>query len=178
MNQPANKKQNAFTLAELMLVISIMAILMGAIVPSLNHALSGSVLKTASQTIANVMRYARSIAIERSRISKLIFDRESGNIVFMVEGDPMTSPGVFAEELIPVRFQKDVAGKVQVAQIMKMNLEGSQEEDEISFNPNGSTSDTFLYLTDEQERVYTIGVVGLTGQVLVWNRRVESFYEE
>ncbi|HXK94990.1 MAG TPA: hypothetical protein PKV38_15055, partial [bacterium] len=65
----------------------------------------------------------------------------------------------------------------KAALIEKRTLFGTLEENELTFQPNGSTSDTFIYLVDDRERVYTIGIIGLTGQVLVWDHAVESFYD-
>lgn len=197
------------------MVIMILGIMMGAIVPNMRSFLSGSALKHTASSLADIIRYSRSAAIERSVVTKLTFmvenqtssyneiefiesseiaegvqDTEAEQntqevtvtsiqgVLFTVETDPLNMPGQFFPEPLPVRTPKDLGDKVKVAQIIKQSLAGSMEESVVSFDPDGTTSDTMIYLTDDKERIYTIGVIGLTGQVIVWDRAVESFYED
>jgi len=168
---------SGFTLVELMLVITIMGIMLGMLVPNFSPLLQGMTLKHASQAVAQILRYARSVAVERSTAAKVTFDPETGAILLATEADPVNSPGVYQEEPLPVAYPREYRTKVKVPLIDKRSLFGTQEENELTFMPNGSTSDTFIYLVDENERVYTIGIIGLTGQVMVWDHVVQSFYE-
>ncbi len=165
-------------MVELMLVITIMGIMVGMITPNLRSALEGRALAHAAQGLSTTIRYARSVAVERGLVTKLSFDLNSGKVIFQVESDPLNNAGVFTEEPLPIAFKTGEDRKVKVSSIIKRSLSGSQQNNEITFNPNGSTSDTFIYLTKEDgTNVHTIGIVGLVGQVIVWEKSVESFYE-
>ncbi|HOJ61228.1 MAG TPA: prepilin-type N-terminal cleavage/methylation domain-containing protein [bacterium] len=171
------KAPGGFTLVELMLVITLMGIMLGMLVPNFSPLMQGMTLKHASQAVAQILRYARGVAVERSAVTKITFDPETGNIRLSSEADPVNFPGVFQEEALPVAYPREYRAKVKAALIEKRTLFGTLEENELTFQPNGSTSDTFIYLVDDRERVYTIGIIGLTGQVLVWDHAVESFYD-
>ncbi len=170
--------QKGFSLLELLMVVSILAIVLGTIIPNLKPLLEGTALKRTTTLLADILRYARSSAIQHSQQTKITFDQESGDILYTVEADPFLSPGVFQEQAVPVQTPDTLGDLVQIASIQKNTLSGSQEPNVIEFNNDGSTSDTFIYLTDNSQKVFTVGIVGLTGQVLVWEKSVESFYAE
>ncbi len=163
---------------ELMMVIMIMGIMVGAIVPNFGPFLDRITLKNAANNIATTVRYARSVAIERSSVTKLMFDLDTGDVTFVAEADPINMPGEFVEERLPFPYPKEYREKVSFSQIIKHSLFDTDEQNVLSFQPNGATSDTFIYLMDPDEQVYTVGIIGLTGQVMVWNRAVETFYDE
>jgi len=172
----SRRKENGFTLIELVMVITIMAVLLGAVVPSFNHVLGGKPIQSAATTLSNMIRYARSVAVTRSMMTKMSFDPEKGTIVLSVEEDPINNTGTFVTEPFPVAYEQDFPKDVKVQKIDKSALSGSLMENEITFNPDGSSTDTLIYLVDATEKIYTIGVVGLTGQVLTWDHMVENFY--
>lgn len=162
---------------EMMLVITIMAIMLGAIVPNFKPFVESATIKDASRNLSQIIRYTRSLAVERSANTELTFDLETGEIMTLEENDPINAPGIFEPILLPVAYPKEYKTKVKVAAIVKQTLYGSQEDNVVSFQPDGATSDTFIYMVDSYEKVYTIGIVGLTGQVLVWDHAVQDFYE-
>jgi hypothetical protein len=123
-----------------------------------------------------MLHYARSLAVERSVITKITFAQDSANPTLSVESDPLNTPGTFEDERFPIFISKDFGSSITIAGIVKNALEGTQAENEITFNPDGSTSDTFIYMTDDNERIYTIGITGLTGQVMFWKQSMDNFY--
>lgn len=177
LNIMRKPKTSAFTLVELMMVLTLMAIMLGAIVPSFNHVLGRKTLKNAADALSNMIRYTRSVAVTRSVMSKMLIDTELNTYTLYVETDPINSTGDFEQESYPVSFTKELGSPIQVQKMDARALNGSQFPDEILFNPDGSTSDALIYLTDPSEKIYTIGVLGITGQVMVWDHFVESFYE-
>lgn len=169
-------QKRAFSLLELVLVITIMGIMAGAIMPSVSNSLKGRRLGDYCDTLSNMLRYARSLAVERSMITKISFDEESANPVLSVEADPLNAPGTFEDERFPIFISRDFGSDITIASIVKNALEGTQVENEITFNPDGSTSDTFIYVTDDNERIHTVGIIGLTGQIMVWKQMMDNFY--
>lgn len=169
-------QKKAFSLLELVLVITIMGIMAGAIMPSVSNSLQGRRLGDYCDTLAKMLHYARSVAVERSVITKITFAQDSANPQLSVESDPLNAPGTFEDEGFPIFINREFGSEITIASIVKNVLEGTQAENEITFNPDGSTSDTFIYTTDDNERIYTIGITGLTGQVMVWKTAVDNFY--
>lgn len=158
------------------MVVAIMGILTGAAAPMFRNSLEGRVLDDAAKQLEDMLRYARSVAVERSAVSRLMFDPETGIVAFSVEIDPLNAPGTFSEELLPSRWNQRTRQKVHITSIQKHVPEGTQEENLIEFQPDGSTAETMIYISDAKERVYTLALLGLTGQVMRWNHFVENFY--
>lgn len=173
----ADQRRCGFTLVELMLVITIMGIMLGAITPTFKPFLESQTLKNATDSLAQIIRYARSMAVEQSSVVQIAFEEDSGGVSVLMENDPINMPGILEEVVLPVRYPKKYQEKVRVAAIIKQTLSGTQQEQVITFQPDGTTSDTFIYLADSYENTYTIGIVGLMGQVMTWNRAVDNFYE-
>ncbi len=178
MNLILYKYKSAFTLLELVMVITIIGIMAGAVIPSLSNSLQARRLGDYCDTLSSMIHYARSLAVERSMVTKVSFAENSSNPRLSVESDPLNAPGTFEDESFPLFIGKEFGQDITIAGMEKNALEGSQAEYEITFNPDGSTSDTFIYVTDETERVFTVGITGLTGQVMKWEQRVESFYTD
>lgn len=177
---PIGRKKSptrGFTLVEMVLVITIMAIMLGSIVPNFKPFMESATIKDAARTLSHMIRYARSMAVEQSACVEVSFDPDTGNIWVLVESDPINEPGVYEPVKLPVDYPKKYRTDIKIASIVKQTLFGSQEDNVVSFLSDGTTSDTFIYLTDRYEQVYTIGIVGLTGQVMVWNYAAQSFYE-
>ncbi|MBI1390846.1 MAG: prepilin-type N-terminal cleavage/methylation domain-containing protein [bacterium] len=174
--------RNGFTLMEMMMVIVIIGIMTGMMIPSFRNVLDGQALKNTAQGVANLVRYARSESIQQSAETKLVFDSETGQVVFSIESDPFNQAGVFTEQRTPFPPPEElIRGKVKIASILKSNLFGGLEENELDFRPNGSSSDALIQIVEadkENPRVYTVGVVGLTGQTLIWDHAVENLYAE
>lgn len=162
----------------MILVITIMAIALGTITPNFKPFLESTTLKNAAQSLSTILRYTRSLAVERSAATQVEFNPDTGEIAVAIETDPINMPGIFEPVVLPVKYPRKYQTDILIAGIVKQTLFGTQEENIISFQSDGTTSDTFVYLADSYENTYTVGVVGLTGQVMVWNHAVQSFYEE
>lgn len=173
------RRAAGFSLVELLLVLTILSIMAGVAAPNFRNAMHRNALKHTTNTLARFVQYARSEAVLGSVQSRLTFNLDGGGILYSVERDPFNNPGVFEPMPLPVAPPASLLRQeVRIRDIRKATLSAVARENEILFNPDGSTSDTFIYLTDGNDRVATIGIVGLTGQVLTWEREVRSLYED
>lgn len=178
MPQPVRRRRGAYTLIELMLVVTIMAIMAGAAFPVFRNAMRGTAVRDAAGMAANIVRYARGAAVMGGSSARLAWEPGAFAATLSVETDPLNRPGAYAEQPLPIRIPARLAREVQVTGLTKLSLMGGMEDMEMIFQPNGSTDDSFLYLSDGAGTVYTVGVVGLTGQVMVWDREASDFYTE
>jgi prepilin-type N-terminal cleavage/methylation domain-containing protein len=177
-----NASSKAFTLVELMLVVTIIAIMAGAAIPNFSGFLKTSTIKHATNTLAQIIRYTRSLSIEQSAVTKLTLDQETGRIEVLIETDPLNIPGQYEPVRLPIQYPREYRQKVTIGEFQKQTLNPQPQENqtpnEITFQPSGMTTDTFIYISDQYDQVYTIGIVGLTGQIMVWNYAAETFFEE
>lgn len=209
--------KKGFSLLELMMVITILAVMTGILVPNMGSMMEATALERNSRLIADLLRYARSAAIQSSSTTKVVFNLSANNtttalarrntqntttvqtdpIQYLIEQAPLQQPGVFIERRPPVTIPKELGNSVTVQQVIlqsmggmqqngsqaqqtQMNLQSGLENEsqrEIVFQPDGSTSDTFIHLSNGRQ-THTIGIVGLTGQIMRWEEMVQSFYVE
>ncbi|HAS18325.1 MAG TPA: type II secretion system protein GspH, partial [Nitrospiraceae bacterium] len=73
------RKDNGFTLIELILVILILGIIAGVAVPSIRGIMDETLLDEAAQEVVNALRYARNLAIQdnTTRLVDLDPDQET-----------------------------------------------------------------------------------------------------
>jgi len=178
--------RHSFTLVELILVLTIMGLISTAMAPVMKNLLRAQRLPNAVAMLASSIRYCRSTAVHRSALTRLIFDAEQGRLRIETESSPLSQPGVCEEIPLPTGLQKELEECVSEIQIKQMAEYGTEEVDQLEFQPDGvivgptgMVSDTFIYLKGKDEsEVYTIAVVGITGQVLVMDHEASTFYDE
>lgn len=175
---PAYRATSAFTLIELMLVITIIAIMTGLSIPLFGNMRAHQDLDNATTSFAQVLQYLRSDALQGSRMTRLQWDSETSQVETLAEPDPLQAPGTFEPLRLQISLNRWFGDTVQISGVVKFTLNAEEPETRVNFNPDGSTSDTLIYISGENEQVYTVGIVGLTGQVMVWERPVESLYED
>jgi prepilin-type N-terminal cleavage/methylation domain-containing protein len=174
-----------FTLIELILVLTIMGVLSAAIAPSMKGFLASQKLPHAARLFSSSIRYCRSTAVQRSVRTRLIFDMEAGRIRMEAEGSPFSQPGVFQEMPQPSPLQDILEKNVSEIQMKQMTSAGPRDVDQLEFlpdgvvvGPEGRITDTFIYLKgNDASKVYTVAVVGITGQVLVMDHEASTFYD-
>ncbi|MFH1741366.1 MAG: prepilin-type N-terminal cleavage/methylation domain-containing protein [bacterium] len=175
-----------FTLIELMLVLTIMGLLTAAVAPAMRGFLQSQELPNAAKLFASSIRYCRSTAVHRSVRTRLVFDTENGHIRMEAEPSPLSEPGVFEEFPSPIPLQSILKKSATEIQMKRMTETGPEDIEQLEFmadgvilGANGQVSDVFIYLKgDDESEVYTIAVVGITGQVLVMDHEASTFYDE
>lgn len=142
----------AFTLIEIMIVITIMAITMAVGVPYIVHNLRDQPLQTSIQNIAEACRHARAFAILKATPSEVVI-REDGTVfVEQVSAGRRPLPGEMAIADLTRRLSEDTGSRIFSTQIspevspelLDVNFIDHMQEAEarVRFQPNG-TSDEF-----------------------------------
>lgn len=164
--------RRGFTLLELILVFTIVALVIGMSVPALSGFKRERDLAAAGEIAASACNYARSLAVTTGRRTRLSMDRENGRIDLLVEEDPLTDPGTYVAKKWPVGLTGTLPKGVMIEQIYYPVVRDIPEEDSgeevkdqeapevlseaeaaeerqsvLVFNPDGSARDTFIYLT-------------------------------
>ena len=137
------------TLLELLVVLSIMAVIAAIVVPVFTGGVSGSELKGATREVAAGLRLARSEALATRKETRVMLDLE--NRSFQVERDPRTHALPKQIELKLFTAQSDLV---------------SDKVGAIRFFPDGGSNGGRVTLA-VGERKFNVDVDWLTGRVAI-----------
>jgi general secretion pathway protein H len=137
------------TLLELLIVLSIMAVLAALVVPRFTGGVSGSALKGATREIAAGLRVARSEALATRKETRLLLDLEQRT--FRVEPDTRVHS-----------LPKEIELKLFTAQSDLL----SEKVGAIRFFPDGGSNGGRVTLA-AGERKYNVDIDWLTGRVAI-----------
>ena len=137
------------TLLELLVVLSIMAVIAAIVVPVFTGGVSGSELKGATREVAAGLRLARSEALATRKETRVMLDLE--NRSFQVERDPRTHALPKQIELKLFTAQSDLV---------------SDKVGAIRFFPDGGSNGGRVTLASGS-RKYDIDIDWLTGRVAI-----------
>lgn len=138
----------AFTLVELLVVLTIIAVVAGVVTPYARGSISGLRVRDAALTLAAHIRYAEALAIEKRKPTRILIDVEQATFRVQLANDLVgiaysTAPGVTGPSIqLPeaIKF-----GHVDLGMAPDGLLNTLQ------FNPNGQWSTGQLSLTDGRE---------------------------
>lgn len=80
------QKKSGFTLLELLLVISLLAIAMGVVTPLFFNSLRGQRLNAAARALITASRYARSMSVLKNTDMTIRFDLDTSRIEVLCPG--------------------------------------------------------------------------------------------
>ena len=191
-NTPRDRRRNAFTLLELVLVLMLMVIVAGLAVPSLSRSIAGHRLRTSGDMIRTEWTRARSKAMKSGRIHVVQYQAggdqfqtqpwiaaddllEASSQALMSQSQNATMPapasGLAAQpERLPegVLFvdsqaTPDTRAQLVAAQAPMPTATGGVWSEPLLFYPDGTTSTAQLTLQNRRGRRTTIELRGLTG---------------
>ena len=151
MSTPGSDPQSrrGFSLFELLIVLILIALTAGVVMPSFSRGLRGLELETAGRDLITRMKQARSRAIGRQEVSRIIL------VPSEESPDYYALANEFEQELNRYLLPERVSIAVQAQQF---------EEDwvRVSFYPNGRSSGGSFYLQNETRDI-AIWVDPITG---------------
>ncbi|MEH6576285.1 MAG: GspH/FimT family pseudopilin [Amphritea sp.] len=150
-------KHAGFTLLELLVVLVIATLILGVVTPRLFAVMPGVELKTSTQKLAAMLRYARGLAISRSRVVTVEYDDELPAL--RVTGKVQT---YHWPESVQLTLQ---AGEEQLQSQPLPELQ-QEKAAAIRFYPDGSSSGGALLVASDSGE-YQISVHWLTGKVTI-----------
>jgi prepilin-type N-terminal cleavage/methylation domain-containing protein len=155
-----------FTIIELMLVISIIALMAGATGAMYFGTHKRMLVEKAARDILLAARYARLVAVEKQTKCKLMLD-ETNNSFFLtippLDSQPDAGETVITDQYSkPRQFAGDV--KFEEARITSTTRSGSTgPEAMIVFRPNGTADSAVLQIGDGKNH-YTVYIMAATGK--------------
>jgi general secretion pathway protein H len=142
-------RARGLTLLEILIVLSLMAIIAAVAVPMVSGNVSNTELKSAAREIAAGLRYARSEALAGKRETVVIYDLERR--VFRVDRDPREHP-----------LPRGIGMKVTGAQSDIAN----EHVGAIRFFPDGGSNGGRVTIA-AGERKFDVDIDWLTGRVAI-----------
>lgn len=174
--------QRGFTLIEVLIVVTVMAILAAVIVPTMNSASGVIALESVAQSIAADLRIARQMAVQYNTSYAVTFDFVGNTYQIAQSGsgqapslDNLLSPGASSGKINLSNFGAGRLGQARVF-LAGAALSGSKGSAvNVTFGPIGSTGpsrnqDTVLWLTEgsgKDRRCILLTVQWITGNVNV-----------
>ncbi len=166
------RQHNGFTLVELLVVVSLIALLTGAVGGVYLGTYKKRIIEKAAREMLLTAKYARIVAIQRQQSCKLQFDRENNRFWLAVDA-PGELTGQTEETVIKDVYSKPVEfeGSVRFENIM-IRLGGAAGEDgwqedseqaEIVFTAVGTADAAAVTIGDGKSR-YTLIISAATGK--------------
>jgi prepilin-type N-terminal cleavage/methylation domain-containing protein len=153
------RRRSGFTLVELVLVMLVLCIILGAAVPQLRGFLSGSAARDAATQVVALAQYARSKSAAESVVYRLSFDLQSGE--YWLSADSADGTGQFAE------LGNDFGQYFKLPQGMNVTLErvgttnvasntSTATASDIDFRPDGTSDPVVIRLTEPITNIETM----------------------
>ena len=195
---------SGFTLVELLLAISLLLMLVGAVVFSFSTLLNGTRLEEGAGQLESLIRFARAQAANSGRKVQLVFDSETSGVSSSAaaglrltwEADPLGQPGVFQSMDEALWQAEAVNGLIQIqsVQLLEAGWEQTTATEPglsvdvgddlaadpltpITFYPDGSSDSAEIILSSrvaEEEQQMSVRIEGLSGSIRRQLIRVES----
>ncbi len=152
--------RKGFSLLELIVILVLVALVAGVVMPSFSRGLRGLELETAGRDLITRMRHARSQAISKQKVFRVILQKE--------EDETVSDYYIFANE-----FEQEIR-KFDLPEGVFVHTEEEEFPLRINFYANGRSSGALFTLKPETGREMKIWVDPITGFSRVVKEETDS----
>ncbi len=171
-------KRSAFTLIELMIVITLIGIVSAVILPEMKGGFEDALLRSTSRDLVNAFSIASSRAVSLNQLHRVRLDTKTGRYVI----EKRTRETANGDQFSPLNDVSEAEGKLDTRISIQMrNLDDSQTTapapvdngepkpamDSISFNSDGTADATELLLRDRQGFRLALRINPVTSRVKI-----------
>lgn len=164
----ATHRGRGFTLIELLLVLTIIAISFFAVRPNFVNAIQHAKERTTVRRLVALLTGARTEAVGRGQLVRVVCEREDGVFWAEVQSDPEADRSQF--ERLPV-LGRDRVRLTEDLVVADLIVAGQDTvgllRSEIYFYPDGRAEGVYLTLLDKVGREFAIELSPATGRVTV-----------
>jgi general secretion pathway protein H len=132
-----NREDAGFSLLELIVVLILIGAAAAMVAPSFTGSIKNLELETSARDLITQMRHARSEAIGRQKVYRVVLDRDGENAFYYLAND-------FGEEI----------SRVPLASEIRWGIEEQELPLVVSFYPNGRSSGTRFSVRNRQKEMW------------------------
>jgi type II secretion system protein H len=156
---PGSKRQEGFTLLELLVVVLILMVMVGVAIPRFRGTFRHLQLQAAASDVATLLTYAGRRAVARGEVMRIHFDVE-GRRYWLARADG-TSP----EDT----FQR-VSGKFGRVSSLPASISLAPSTRAVTFYPDGRADAFDMLISDDSQAGYRVRTNVRTGRVTLRER--------
>lgn len=190
-----SQARSGFTLVELLLVVALILMLVGALVFNFSNLMRGNPLAEGTTQLETLMRFARAHAANSGRKVQLVFNGEptnalaasTGEVRATWEPDPLRQPGSFMDLAETFWHVQQINDLVHVESVKLLDsstacpppIVGEEENESsdglpakafapITFYPDGSSDSAEIIVAArsfEEDQRMAVRLVGITGSI-------------
>ena len=169
MTSRAGKCSRGFVLLELLVVVTILAIMFGTMTPLFRRSYTDLRIRNAYKDIAAIVKHAQERAIMEEREFRVNFDEKEGTYWLSYREDPMEFPANFVNLNTDAGRPKLLPEGVAFTDI-RANRDRETHAQYITFYPNGTADRATVRLRDVRYRSFIMETGRDTGIVIVKER--------
>ena len=164
--------KQGFTTIELMVTLTLMALMSGLVVVCMGPTLREAKLRAGCRVVASALVYARSYAVTHRTNTRVVLDKSEGAVSVLCQA--MDERG--EEALHPVLTQPGRQHKLpQGIKILAVRKPGVEEEqDLVSFSQLGQSEDAVIVVESANGRERRITVDAVTGRCAIESGRING----
>lgn len=160
----AARGSHGFTLLELLIVLTIMAMAVALVTPAIGTGLRGWRLEAGVRDVGTLVKFARNQAVTRGQRFGVVLDR-SRNIYWLDHEPPVVVDPADAGRL-GVRLYALPDG-VRFGEVTVAGVRVAEDRATLVFFPRGDSTGGEVRVVDERGVGYRVGVDDVTGRVRV-----------
>ncbi len=158
---PDKDRKKGYTVIELLVVLSIIAMVLGIVIPRLNRSAEGTKLKTTVDSIVGLLETAKSFSQTQHTFCSLFHNSSDEKIVLMKKDVDDADHDDDKEEMIQFERGMDISSGITVY---------LTADNTVTFNPWGGVAnpdDSITVSADSINKQKTITINAVTGYVQV-----------
>jgi prepilin-type N-terminal cleavage/methylation domain-containing protein len=171
-----NRRNNGFTLFELLIVILIISLFMGLVMIRIDGVLSGGDLREAGRVLIGEITYLRAQAAYTHKECFLKFDLDKNEIYAVETAAPSENADTKEQKSTgPIRESIKLPAGVKIEDVVIFPTGKIQDGTaDITFYINGCVDRSLIHLRNENDKVFTLEVNPLTGSVIIHDTYIDQ----
>ena len=165
----SRRRTSAFTLVELMVVVTIITIFAAMFVPSFSRSLRATSARAATRNVLDVLNYAYTVAVTRGVDVRVNFAARERSFWCDVESTEPDAATQFEPLSLPggMRLALPDAIRVDCRALAEDHEPNAAADFSVTFRPDGTADESEIALESVSGKRYTVFVSGVTARAWI-----------